>query len=243
MSRILAVAGILLIAGGLVSYPALFSYSERTLKTDFIRAEKQWNMVWNFSEGENMSISFRADNDWSIESGFEEPIFLPPNGTQYYPWVKIFLVNITDPLGNSTEVDIYLIITELNAGVSKIYVFPDYFYAAGSSLDMEGRYPKAAMIQADNVIALGRVKREGKYVVNCAVDPDTVQDRYVNNTLWIHKISPPPELRLYKQKEEVQYPYRSSFLLPASGSIVLVGCVVEVIGARNRKPPRYAEMR
>jgi hypothetical protein len=239
MSRILAVVGILLIAGGLVSYPALFSYSERTLKTDFVKVEKQWNIVWNFSEGENMSISFRADNDWSIASGLEEMVFLPPNGTTYFPYVKMFIVNVTDPLGDFTEVDVYLIIEELGGGVSKMDVLPDYFTVAGSSLVMEGGYPKAAIIQADNVIALGRVKHEGRYTVNCTVDPDMVLDRYLNNTLWIHRVSPPPELRLYKQKEEVHYPYRSSVLLPASGSVILAGCVVVLVGVRNRKTPRY----
>ena len=242
MKRLLAAIGMLLVIGGLVSYASLYSFSERRLETDNVHVEKQWSLAWNFSEGENISLSFRPDNDWSIESGFEEIIILPPvNGTEFH-YVKFFQINITNPIGNFTQFDVYLIITELGGGVSKTYVFPDYFsYVDKGGVLVGNKYPKAGFVGDDNVIALGKIQYNGTYTVNCTLDPFIVRDyEMVNNTqrLWIHNVSAPVQLWLYKQKELVQYPFRLPLLLPIAGSVIAVGSITMIAAALHKKDSR-----
>jgi hypothetical protein len=243
MKRLLAAVGIVLMIGGLMLYPSLFSYSERSLRTRSVKVDKEWNISGDFSEGENISLSFRPDNDWSIESGFEEIIRLPPteNGTDF-PYVKIFQINVTNPFGNFTGVDVYLIIEQPGGGVSKMSVFPDYFsFTDNGGVLVGNKYPKAALIGADNVIALGRIQHNGTYTVNCTLDPFIVKDyEMVNNTqrLWIHNVSAPVQLWLYGQREEVRYPFRIPLLLPICGSLIAVGSVTMVAGALYKKGSR-----
>ena len=244
MKTLLAAVGILFVLGGLITYPTLLTYSERTLKTSNIKVDRKWNIAWNFSEGENMSLSFRADNDWSILSGLEEITVL--NGTEF-PYVKTFQINVTNPLGNFTEVDVYLIITQPNGGVTYTNVFPDYFGLINNNgILVEKGYPKAAMIGGDNVIALGRAQHNGTYILNCTLDPPLVQDyELVNDTqrLWIHNVTAPVELWLYKQNEEIRYPYKSPLLLPVSSSVIAIGGITIIAGVVIKKGTRHKAMK
>ncbi len=247
MKRLLAAVGVVLIVGGLVSYASLFSFSERMLETSNVHVEKQWSMAWDFSEGENISLSFRPDNDWSIESGYEETIRLPPGNGSDFPYVKFFQINVTNPVGNFTQVTVYLVITQLGGGVAKTFVFPDYFsYIDDGGVLVGNKYPKAGLIGADNVIALGRIQHNGTYTVNCTLDPFFVKDyEIVNDTqrLWIHNVSAPVQLWLYKQKEVVQYPLRLPLLLPVSGSVIAIGSVTMIAAALYKKDSRNKPMK
>jgi hypothetical protein len=240
MKRLLVAVGILLAVGGLVAYPLLFSYSDRKLQTNDYFVDNTWSIAWNVSKGENLSLSFRPSADWSIESGMEEPLTLPPYN-QTFKWVKTFQINITNPVGNTSTIHVYMIITELGGGAGKILVYPDYMGLDNQGVVItENEYPKFALIGQDNVVALGKMQYDGNYVVNCTLDPLVILDRYaVNGSLWIHDVGPCLELRLYRQKEDVRYLYRSPLLLPASGSLVAVGGVAAILGMLRKRSKHY----
>jgi hypothetical protein len=239
MKKLLAIVGIILVFGGFLSYLALFNYSERRLQTEQYHEENTWNIAWNVSKGENLSMSFRPDADWSLFTPDLEPLTLPPYN-ETFQYVKSLLIRFTNSAGNSSIITQYLVITELNGGASKIFVYPDYMSVdnQGGLITEEG-YPKFAIINQDDVVTLGKMQYSGNYVVNCTLDPLFVYDNYATNgSLWVHEASLPLELRLYKQKEVVQYSYRSPLLLPASSSVSAIGGVVAVSGVLSKRGKR-----
>lgn len=224
--------------------------SNKITDSTFAQATKQWTESMIFNQNETVGFSFRPDNDWSIAIyGLDSA-----NVSGTYIPVKYLQANITGPESNCTMVRIYVLISQLNGGVSYMSVYEDYFdvYNKTSaepwvranrtsgfqdpdgSLVIEKGYPKTENLDGENVFQLGKTSLQGNYTLTCSLDPEYVEDVFAeNNSRWFHPVSPPPILRLYKSTTRTEYP--NFILLPIGAGTSVLGVIVVVWGIRSGK--------
>ncbi|MDH7564417.1 MAG: hypothetical protein QHH24_06035 [Candidatus Bathyarchaeota archaeon] len=255
MKKMLIAVGTLMVISGLI-YGALANYPNITIpKAEYKDFEKQWTVAWNYSKGDNLSISFRPHNDWSIDPGpqglgWEAYVLPPTNSGRIYPYVKTFEVNVTGPASNFTFVEIFIIVEVPNGGVGYMSVFPEYFAVMNNTnqmLAVEKGYPQARFIEGNRSLAaytLGKAPLNGTYTLKCSLYPEKIWNVYVNetgqNVTDFRPPSPPEIIRLYREAPPiVEYPFRTVFALPVAVSCIAVGGVIAIIGTREKKQSRY----
>ena len=246
--------GILLVLAGVMILPFSFKIEKKAI-ADYQEVRDAWSVSKSFEEGSYLGISFRPHNDWSLPR-VEIAIEIPPESGNIYggpgtgaDGVKLFTVNVTNPDGNYSTFDIYLIITKLYAGASAVTVFPDYFPPPlpdkGGVIVDEG-YPKIEYVEGEYVIVLGRTPVQGEYHINCIVLGgglvDLVEDRYITNgSVWYHPHSPPPILRLYEVKGYQTY-FSSLNLLPVAGTVLSAGLIAIILSYRKEEEKRERQI-
>jgi len=215
-----------------------------------VQNQKQWSIAMNFEKNETLGFSFRYGIDWPI---YTPDIYLV-NVTGAYQEVKYLEVHIRNSNGNESLIRIILV-TDTYKGT--VTLLPNYFEAFNKSLyeslqdpwqrihssigfsDPQGaiiiakNFPRTDKIQGEDVIQLGKAATSGIYNLTCTLDPPNVWDKDLNNKTWIHQVSAPSYLMLYKTTESIEKPYTT--FLPVGLGIILIGIVALVLSRKLMK--------
>lgn len=248
MKKSFAIFGILLMIGGLACL-SLLNFKIDS-KTEYVEApENSWTIPsWSFSKGDIMSIAIwpGANNSWAPPSIGGEAKTLPPGSNQTFSGdkLKTFQIWITNPTGNWTVIEVYYITANPLQGPLP---FSEYFGVENhGALILDGGYPIPGEYKGKATVVLGRVPQEGLYNVTCSIDPPMVMDQEIigtnpNGTLitkpWLHRVSPPSLMWLFRTTEETPSPY---LLVPIGAPIFVSGGIITVLwGVQRRKKPHH----
>jgi hypothetical protein len=257
MKKIFAIFGISLMIAGLACL-SLLNLKIDT-ETEYARVDNSWTIPyennswtifsgnisstfpsWNFSKGDIMSIAIWPVYDWAVPPLAGEGLYLPPNSSQYFSAdeVKTFQMNITNSRGNWAVIEVYYITTDPTSGVRP---FSEYFGVLNhGALILDGGYPMPGDYKGKATVELGRVPQDGLYNVTCSMDPEMVFDQYINGSIWIHKVSPPSMMWLFRTTEKTPSPY---LLVPIGAPIFVSGSVMTALwGVKRKKKLRDRKM-
>ncbi|MEM2144016.1 MAG: hypothetical protein QW279_01540 [Candidatus Jordarchaeaceae archaeon] len=241
------IAGLIILAFSTTSkrFPVVIDHKEVNNKNSLSKS---------FNSGSILGINFSPNASWSLDP-VETRLEIPPgsgdvyggSGTGVYG-VKLLTINVTNPLGNSSCFDLYLMITTPAGGAGAVTLFPNYFPPpepdeGGLIVNTtEGReYPKIEQAPNINLIALGVTPVAGNYTVECGVSmpSDLVFDKFIENgSIWIHEAGPPAYLSLYEIVYETQG--QPSYML-AAGVISSVSGVLIIIWQNMPSKTRKVE--
>jgi len=189
--------------------------------------EKRWNISGVFQQGENLTLDFRVHSDWSLPIYDQDP--------EYSMSVKYFFVNITNTVAsNYTLIQITL--------VPPVVPQPPYSFLL-SPVEIRVIHHGGITIEdfPTSLPVSGIAKDDGLYLLNCSLFPPIVQDTDLSGNPWTHDASPPPSLYLYKETQEIEYPY--SFLLPLGIPISICGVGTSIWGARPQSKKRKGALK
>lgn len=215
MKKTLAAGLVILLAGLFLTYAFGATQQERTETQMIASLDKSWTISAYFEKGENLTLRFSPQTDWSylfyLEPEEDQPLY------RKYLWI-----NITD---NSTSTLTQFRVTLM----PPLGITPAAPYGFLLSIASIETIQHGTLVAEETPKAIGgRVDRSGEYMVECELEPERVigEDR-------IPKPASPPTLTLNVIRIEVTYPYSS--LLPLGISTVAVGAVATAWGVKTRK--------
>jgi hypothetical protein len=219
--RIVAIGIVVLLVGLFLILG--WSIQKETIKEYSDKVEDEWNITGDFSQGNNLSLYFVQYGDWSY------PYY--PDKVDYagvsLP-AKTLTVNVTNvELNNYTLFEITLVPPINHVPITEPYNF------VLQIIDITVTHHGAIVAEDKPDEVCGAIKNDGLYIVNCSLIPDVVIDKYLNGTVWHHRVGPPVELWLYEVTVEMERPY--AFLLPFGVVVSVAGVTVLIWGARRKR--------